>query len=142
MAGNRKPRKQYRGAARHVPMMADTHNAEALRLHMTVSGFIAQPSVDLFNELTRKLAAVSESTLYLRKVKDIVGARDRVANALRTLTLTLNGIAERVALTKVLSCRDDEATSLRTTAEVLDEAIAKIPANVFKEAKAAVAFMK
>lgn len=142
MAGNKKPRKPYRGAAKHVPMMASTHQREALLLHVTVSSFIERPSVDLFNELTRKLAAVSECTLYLRKVRDIVGHRDRTANALRTLTLTLNGIAERVALTEVLSCREEEATSLRTCADALDDALSKIPANVLAEAHKAVAFMK
>ncbi len=129
MASNKKPRKKYREKAIHLPMMAESRDRMAMRLHLNVEAMIEKPDSNSFNELCKKVAAMSDSLSHLRG-RAIVDDKDAAANAVRTMVMTLAQIQERSGRINVLSVSEAEAVSLRTAAGKMDEALAQIPKNV------------
>jgi len=56
---NKKPRKQHKARAVHVPMMPETRDRMALSMHMAVEALILEPSIDTYNSLSTKLCTLS-----------------------------------------------------------------------------------
>jgi prepilin-type N-terminal cleavage/methylation domain-containing protein len=131
MGRNSKPRKAYKPKAAHLPMMRETHDRLALKLHLTVEALITQPSPLAYNELTKKLATLTDAISHMRGGRHLVDDHDAAANALRTSVIVLGAIFDRWEKTKNLAVTAMEALSLRSAAGVLDDAIRRIPKNVF-----------
>ena len=129
MAGNKRPRKRYREKAIHLPMMAESRDRMAMKLHLNVEMLVQNPSPDAFNELCKKIASLNDALSHMRS-RAIVDDKDAAANAIRTTIMTLNGIYERFDKYKKLSVTEFEAISLRNAAGVLDVELARIPKNV------------
>jgi hypothetical protein len=131
MSRNKKTRKAYRPRAVHVPMMAETHERLALTLHMAVETLISRPSSTAYNEMTKKIASLTDAVGNMRNTSDLSGHRDATANALRTAVMVLDSVWKRWERTGAVAVTEIEAISLRNACGVLDNAIKEIPKNVF-----------
>lgn len=129
MGANKKPRKKYREKPIHLPMMAESRDRMAMRLHLNVEALITQPSSEAFNELCKKVASLSDALSHLRG-RPVVDDRDAAANALRTCVMTLDSIHQRAQRTGTLAVTDADAVSLRNAAGAMDVELARIPKNV------------
>ena len=129
MAQSKKPRKGYKPKAIHLPMMAESRDRMAMKLHLNIETLITSPSSDAFNELCKKIASLTDALSHMRG-RPIVDDRDAAANAIRTAVATLSQIQERSERTDTLAVTDLEALSLRNASGVLDVELARIPKNV------------
>jgi hypothetical protein len=129
MASNKKPRKPYKQKPIHLPMMAESRDRMAMRLHLNVETLISSPSSEAFNELCKKVASLTDALSHLRG-KPIVDDTDAAANAIRTMVMTLAQVQQRSERTKALGVTDLEAVSLRNASGVLDVEMGRIPKNV------------
>ena len=129
MAQSKKPRKRYKEKPVHLPMMAESRDRMAMKLHLNVEALIASPSSDAFNELCKKVSALTDALSHLRG-RPIFQDKDAAANAIRTCVATLTQIHERAERTDTLAVTEVEALSLRNASGALDVALAKIPKNV------------
>lgn len=137
MAGNRKPARKAKPAVRPriglVPMMKGTHDGLATQLHTAVLTLREAPSVLAWNEVMKKLEAVTIATTFMRR-KDLCADRDPLANALRTMLYALQAAGDRHDRTGVMKLSEAEAASMKMAAAAMDTALAKIPANVYQGA--------
>ena len=117
MAQSKKPRKGYKPKAIHLPMMAESRDRMAMKLHLNVETLITSPSSDAFNELCKKIASLTDALSHLRG-RPIIDVRDAAANAIRTAVSTLSQIQERSERTETLGVTDLEALSLRNASGV------------------------
>ena len=129
MAQSKKPRKTYKPKAIHMPMMAESRDRMAMRLHLNVETLIASPSSEAFNELCKKVASLTDALSHLRG-RPIANDRDAAANAIRTAVATLTQIQERAERTETLGVTDTEALSLRNASGVMDLELGRIPKNI------------
>ncbi len=129
MASNKKPRKPYKQKPIHLPMMAESRDRMAMRLHLNIETLISSPSSEAFNELCKKVASLTDALSHLRG-RPIVDDKDAAANAIRTMVMTLAQIQERSERTGGLGVTDLEAVSLRNASGVMDVEMGRIPKNV------------
>ena len=129
MAQSEKPRKKYREKPVHLPMMAESRDRMAMRLHLNVEALIASPSSEAFNELCKKVSALTDALTHLRG-RPIFDDKDAAANAIRTAIATLTQIQERSERTGSLGVTEVEALSLRNASGVMDVELGRIPKNV------------
>ena len=66
MASNKKPRKRYKEKPIHLPMMPESRDRMAMRLHLNVEALIASPSSEASNELCKKVASLTDALSHLR----------------------------------------------------------------------------
>lgn len=135
MAGNRKPARKARPTVRPrvglTPMMKPTHDNLATELHTAVLTLREAPSVIAWNEVMKKVEAMTLATAFMRR-KDLCADRDPLANALRTMLYALNAAGERHDRTGVMKLSEAEAASMKMAAAAMDGALAKIPVNVYR----------
>ena len=129
MAKSKAPRKKYREKPIHLPMMPESRDRMAMRLHLNVEALIASPSSEAFNELCKKVASLTDALSHLRG-RPIFNDRDAAANAIRTAVATLTQIQERAERTEVLAVTETEALSLRNASGAMDIELGRIPKNV------------
>lgn len=122
MAKNKKPRKQRKERAVHLPMMAGTRDRLALSLHLAVEVLINRPTVDSYNSLSTKFCTLSNAGI------------DN--DALRSGSLALVAICDRYERVGKVGVTGDEAAALRDSVGLLDAALASIPANKLAAAEA------
>lgn len=134
MAGNRRPTRKAKPVVRPrvglTPMMKPTHDNLATELHTAVLTLREAPSVVAWNEVMKKVEAMTLATAFMRR-RDLCADRDPLANALRTMLFTLQAAGERHDRTGVMKLSEAEANSMRMAAAAMDGALAKIPANVY-----------
>jgi len=131
MASNtKKPRKRYVPKNAYIPMVGATHDRLSLKFHMSIEALISHTSIEAYNAVMAKLAAISNSICLMRKAKEIISHRDPVANAMRTACLTMSEIWDRWEATGTIYVTDINAKALRNTSGVLDGELARIPKNV------------
>ena len=134
MAGNRKPSRKAKPTIRPrvglAPMMKPTHDNLATELHTAVLTLREAPSVVAWNEVMKKVEAMTLATAFMRR-RDLCADRDPLANALRTMLFTLQAAGDRHDRTGVMKLSEAEASSMRMAAAAMDGALAKIPANVY-----------
>lgn len=134
MAGNRRPSRKAKPAVRPrvglAPMMKPTHDNLATELHTAVLTLREAPSVTAWNEVMKKVEAMTLATAFMRR-RDLCADRDPLANALRTMLYTLQAAGDRHDRTGVMKLSEAEASSMRMAAAAMDGALAKIPANVY-----------
>lgn len=135
MAGNRKPARKVKPAVRPrvglIPMMKGTHDSLATELHTAVFTLRTAPSVLAWNQVMKKVEAMTIATAFMRR-KNLHNDRDPLANALRTMLYALNAASERHDRTGVMRLSDAEQVSIKVAAAEMDGALAKIPANVYR----------
>lgn len=130
---NHKPKrgKAYRPRAMHMPMMAETHYALSFQLHAAVETLIHKPSAGAYNEMTKKIATMTDAVGHMRNSNDLSNDRDATANALRTAVMVLDDVRKRWERIEVVAVTNIEATSLRNACGILDATLKKIPKNVY-----------
>jgi hypothetical protein len=135
MAGNRKPTRKVKPAARPrvglTPMMKPTHDNLATELHTAILTLREAPSVVAWNEVMKKVEAMTLATAFMRR-KNLCVDRDPLANALRTMLYALNAAGERHDRIGVMKLSEAEGSSMKMAAAAMDGALAKIPVNVYR----------
>ena len=132
MAGNKPPRKSRNARNfRKVPMTRETHDRLATQLHGNVCSLIEAPNVTAWNAVMQKVEAVTISTSFLRG-RTLGRDRDSLTNALRTILYTMQAIGDRDDSNGAMNVTEAEASSLRMTAVIIDEALPTIPVNVYQ----------
>lgn len=135
MAGNKKPARKAKPAYRPriglAPMMKETRDDLATQLHTAVLTLREAPSVVAWNEVMKKLEAITIATTFMRR-KDLCADRDPLANALRTMLYALQAAGDRHDRTGVMKLSEPEAASMKMAAAAMDQALARIPANVYQ----------
>ena len=99
----------------NVPMMTETHRRLALELRMTVETLIARPSVDIYNQVSKMLAALNRGGM--------------PQSVLDPATLTMNSICDRFERMGKVGVTSLEAAILRRALASIDGAMTRIPIN-------------
>lgn len=135
MAGNKKPGRKPSAAMRPrvglTPMMKGTHDGLATELHAAVFTLLHAPSVLAWNQVMKKLEAITIASAFMRR-KSLRSDRDPLANALRTMLYALDASGKRHDRTGVMAVSEAEAASIKVAAAEMDAALAKIPVNVYR----------
>lgn len=135
MAGNRKPARKAKPMIRPrvglIPMMKETHDNLATQLHTAVLTLRTAPSVLAWNQVMKKVEAMTIATAFMRR-RDLCADRDPLANALRTMLFALNAAGKRHDKTDVMQLSEAEQLSIKVAAAEMDVALAKSPANIYR----------
>lgn len=133
MARSSKPRKRYQGDKKrcHVPICAETRNALALDMHLSIESLILAPNHDTHYQLANMLSAMAGAIDYAGKEK-ISLRTDPDAVAVISAFNALIAIEKRFDKVGKWGISGDEAQTLRGAIGGLDTALARIPFNVLQ----------
>ncbi|WP_156226210.1 hypothetical protein [Herbaspirillum chlorophenolicum] len=102
-------------------MMATTRDNLALELRLGVEALVGAPSAETYNQLVLMTATF-----------DNAGAQSESLSAAQAV---LTAICERYDAGQPVTVAADEAEALRAAVDGLDQALAKVPHNVFRAAQ-------
>ena len=120
MSQSKKPRKAYKPRRVDIPMMVETRDQQALDLRMAIETLIAQPSVDTYNAVSKRLITIGR----------VLGKQQFMEQAKQAML----DVAARFERVGKMGVSESEAVALRATAGNMDAALATVPVNRFHAA--------
>lgn len=125
--------KPYRPRSVLVPMMKTIRDEIAQKIRIAVGVFLAAPSRDTFEPVTRWLMTLTIAVDALSPVP-INRRNDRASLALILANEVCQAIEDRHDRTTKVGFSGDDARDLRAAVDILDESLSRIPFNVWQAA--------
>jgi len=111
-----------RGA--NIPMTTDTYQRLSLQLRMAVEALITHPTVETYNQLTRRMATLVRCNL--------------AGEAMDLGNDALSDICDGFEATGAITLTDVQAEHLRLAIDSIDRALPLVPVNKLRQAVAEV----
>lgn len=117
-----------------IPMMRSTRQEIALRMHLMAEAMVLTPTATTANELSKAMAVMTEAVDHASHVR--IGKRDDpVALSLVASLQVMCDIEERHEQIGKWGVTGEQAKVIRAAAARFDEALARIPYNVYLAAR-------
>lgn len=117
-----------------IPMMAETRKRIAMTMHMCAEGMVHAPSSAMATEASKQLAIMS-AAIDAQSPVGIARRTDAVSLALVAALAVMQSVEARHDAGKNWGVTGEEAKTLRAAAARFDEALRRVPFNVYEAAR-------
>lgn len=122
--------KQRKHTRTHIPMMRETRQKIAIKMHLMAEEMIGRPSATAAGELSKSMAIMT-AAIDNSSAVNIIHRKDPVALSLIASLNTMVEIEARHDKIGKWGITGDQAVVIRAAAARFDEALARVPYNVY-----------